>query len=221
MRFVDALADLFLGAECTGCGEPVLGLCPACRASLGLGPLERDLSGLRVVSATSYQPPVTAIVKGFKDAQAWGLAAPLAEAMSHVLPAVADAVLVAVPSPGASVRSRGFDHTRALALHLGRLSSMPVRRLLRRPGVRVDQTELHRADRWANQLGRFSARGSGQQVVLVDDVVTTGATLVAAAGALEAVGHRVALAVTVASSQLWTTTPDMPDRKADRVADGG
>lgn len=217
MRWRDALADLLFGAQCAGCSRPGLGLCESCRSALAAEPLVREVAGLVVASAVSYRPPVPAIVKTFKDGGGWGLVGCLADAVELALPTVlalqpdhgalecghgGEATLVPVPSPGARVRHRGVDHTLAIARELHRRRAAMVSRLLLRPRGGLDQQGLRRGQRWVNQEQRFRARPGSQQVVLLDDVVTTGATLVAARDALSQAGHQVLGAVTVASSEL-------------------
>ena len=128
-------------------------------------------------------------------------------------------VLVPVPSAPAAVRARGHDHARRLAIaaarQLNRAGSsgdlsqaQPVRAVPLLVGVRAvaDQAGLDAAGRIANLAGAFVARGPlrGCRVVVVDDVVTTGATLVEATRALQAAGAEVLGAAVVAATQRRT-----------------
>ncbi len=119
-------------------------------------------------------------------------------------------VLVPVPSAAAAVRRRGYDATATLARSAARRlrddHAVSVRRLLaQRRGVR-DQVGLDAAARSANLAGALRLRRAqgalprGSVVVLVDDVVTTGASLAEAARALEAAGVVVLGAATVAAA---------------------
>jgi predicted amidophosphoribosyltransferase len=118
-------------------------------------------------------------------------------------------VLVPVPTSRRSRRTRGCD----LADDLARASA----RLLRRTGVDVvveqalthgrdtaDQAGLGADARWANVSGAYRPRGTlrsaGRDVVVVDDIVTTGATLAEAVRALVAAGHRPVGAAVVATT---------------------
>jgi predicted amidophosphoribosyltransferase len=88
------------------------------------------------------------------------------------------------------MRRRGFDHAELLAAELSAGLGLPCRRLLDRRGIPLDQAALSASERRANLAGAFQADLSPREVVLVDDVVTTGATAEACARALRAAGAR-------------------------------
>jgi predicted amidophosphoribosyltransferase len=103
-----------------------------------------------------------------------------------------------MPPTVRSRRDRGYDPVRVL-LRRARLPATRLLALARRP---ADQVALGRAGRFENADGSMAAPSSaaGARVVLVDDVVTTGATLAEAARALRAAGAEVLGAATVAST---------------------
>jgi predicted amidophosphoribosyltransferase len=125
-----------------------------------------------------------------------------------------DAVcLVPVPSASSAVRSRGGDHVRRLAArasHRLRSSGVPsrVEPVLAVRGRRVDSVGLSAAARRANVAGTIAVRrrirgpgaGSGALVVLVDDLVTTGATLAEAARVLSIAGSPPLAAAVLAAT---------------------
>ncbi len=116
-------------------------------------------------------------------------------------------LLVPVPSSRAAVRERGQDHARRLAAAAARAlrsdgraaRALPLLAPARRT---ADQSGLSSAERAANLAGALRVRGRPPPgpVVLVDDVVTTGATLVEAARALRAAGVPVTGAAVVAAT---------------------
>jgi predicted amidophosphoribosyltransferase len=114
-------------------------------------------------------------------------------------------VLTWVPTTAARRRARGFDQAELLARAVGRRSGLPVRPLLRRLDGRP-QTGRDQAGR--REGPRFSVRSLGRRtesVVLIDDIVTTGATLEAAAHALSGPVGPVVHARTAA----WTPRREM------------
>jgi len=133
----------------------------------------------------------------------WTSAArPMAELVARECRAQLAAVEVLVPIPLGRTRERQRGHNQALELAraLGRLRGIAVE-----PGALVrgrettTQTDLTRAERWRNVAGAFRAPSRavrGRQVALVDDVLTTGATLAAAARVLRESGAAAVGAVT-------------------------
>jgi ComF family protein len=109
--------------------------------------------------------------------------------------------LVAVPLTRARERERGFNQAALLASHLATASGLPdkPRWLSRRHGTR-SQTELTADERRANVAGAFAAspRVAGAHVVVVDDILTTGATVGECARALRGAGARAVGVVAVA-----------------------
>ncbi len=121
------------------------------------------------------------------------------------------AVLVPVPTTRSRRRSRGYNQADALARALSRTVGRPrVRALRRRPGGRT-QVALHPDQRRANVSNAFSARPKagdrirGRPVLLVDDVLTTGATATAAARVLEGAGAEGVVALTFARALPYRT----------------
>jgi predicted amidophosphoribosyltransferase len=126
----------------------------------------------------------------------------LAEGMAALVdPATVD-VVSWVPTTSARRRRRGFDHGPLLARAVARRLGLPCRSLLRRhPGP--PQTGRNLAER--RRGPRLDARGiraAGLRVLLVDDVLTSGATLTAAARALRNSGVAAVHAVTAARTPL-------------------
>jgi ComF family protein len=113
-------------------------------------------------------------------------------------------LLVPVPVHAARRRDRGFNQAELLAAVAGRELGLPVVSALRREARTVAQHGLGRGARAGNVGHAFVAdpalagRVRGHWAVLIDDVVTTGATLSACAYALSAAGARAVSALTLA-----------------------
>jgi predicted amidophosphoribosyltransferase len=153
------------------------------------------------VAAGPYRGPVRPAVLAFKERGRAELARPLGAALALAVAAVSSAVpgrgpvvLVPVPSSRAALRTRGRDHVRELtgcAVTELRAAGLPATgsRLLRRRGRVRDSAGLSAVQRRANIAGTFELAGAvprGALLVLVDDVVSSGATLTEAAAVLGA-----------------------------------
>ncbi|MCF2533921.1 ComF family protein [Yinghuangia soli] len=241
-RLATTWADLVLPARCAGCGGPGTAVCPACRAHLRQQPREVRPdpvpAGLPAVfAAAPYEGPVRAVLIAHKEygahAATGPLGAALAAAVRAALPAAgADRgrgpLLVPVPSGRRAVRARGRDTTRALARQAASVLRAQGIRAAVAPALRhtrpvADQAGLPARERAVNVTGalRVSCRLAplfrGISVVIVDDLVTTGASLAEAARAVAAAGGRVSGAAVVAATPRRSRTGP-GDRTRDPAA---
>lgn len=216
-----AVLGLFLPVACTGCGAADRALCPACRHTLEAAPRRvRLVAGFRLDAAFEYTGLVRALVLELKLRGRVDLARPLGSRFGAlVLAALAEApagtVLLRVPPSRQGARRRGFD---PVVLLLARGGVRRPRALVRvrrgaGPGGRgAGGTVLGVASRGGGQKERTaverveatvgSLRATGvadRDVVVVDDVVTTGVTMAEAVRAVRAGGGRVFRCVAVAS----------------------
>lgn len=209
------MGRMILSTRCAGCGRRGPVLCRTCRFALIARPTMDSPNG--VVVATAFTGRVRDVLLGFKYQNRRAVAAHVAGILVQRIAAQgADDGLDVVtwaPTSSARRRQRGFDQAeliaRAVASHLG----LPCRRLLEREGAAVRQTGRGRRDRLDPATRpRFRAhpRTAGR-VLLVDDVVTTGATLTSAEHALRSAG-----AVDVVKAAVAATPGCL--RPAQRVA---
>lgn len=221
--FVDpflSFLDLVLPRTCAGCGLADGPLCPACGAALAGAPSPAwprpAPPGLpRPWTVARYEGPARAAIVAYKDRGRWSLADPLGAALARAIGAAAGAgsrvTVVPVPSRPRQARRRGRDHVAALAEAaanaLGRAGvAVTVLDVLRHARRVQDQTGLAADERLANLAGAFAVPRAaeravvGRRLLVVDDVVTTGATLAEAGRALRAAGADVAEAATVAAT---------------------
>ncbi|KOX22237.1 ComF family protein [Nocardiopsis sp. NRRL B-16309] len=203
-----AVLDLLLPLTCAGCRAPSGPLCGACLARLDRRPVRcRSRPGCPPVwTAGPYAGLDRRVLLAFKEQGTDDLAAPLGARVAAAYAAAGwagpDTLLVPVPGRGPP-RGPVARLAYACAAAAGGDSAGRVAELLRyRHRVRR-QVGLGRADRRANRHGVLTAAGaaagrSGSRAVVVDDVLTTGATVAEATRALRAEGIRVMGAVVLA-----------------------
>lgn len=213
--------DLLLGARCAACSRPGPAACEVCVAVLRAARphvLQREGFDVPVVAAHPYRPILNHLIPAWKDDGALHLETILGECLVSAIAASAmgrNFLLVPVPSTPAAVRRRGYDHGRGLAARAAAKCSIRWRPLLRRTTRVGSQRMLGAAARGSNVAGTMVSRPSQSPVVLVDDVVTTGATLREAIRALRAAGVDVAGVATVADADrsIETTACDAVPRR--------
>lgn len=205
------------GRPCEGCLSDLLqGLpdrrCPVC--ALGLPPNTAcpDCALLqpafaRVISALEYKPPVDQLILQFKNAgrfqHARFMAEILASAVRLEVPELLDEITIVLPVPSGrlALRRRGFNPAAEIARQLaGRLCLRywPIVAHRRHDGI--SQKTLNRHARAKFQANRYACRHrlSGETVAVVDDVLTTGATLHAVANELMQAGAKSVVGLVVA-----------------------
>lgn len=181
---------MLLATRCPGCARIGPAPCAACVAEMApAGPVPAPPGLVWCRALLAYEGPAREVVAQLKYRNARSVAAWLAGGMAALVdPAEVDVVTWA-PTTELRRRARGFDQAevlaRRVAAHLGRPCAGTLARI---PGPpQTGRTLLERRDG-----PQFLARRSvvGASVLLVDDVVTTGATLAAAALALRSAGAR-------------------------------
>jgi ComF family protein len=171
------------GERCRRCGRPLvseIGQCTACR--------EREDWNCDSISLLyPYTGKYRKLLAAYKFGKNLGLGNFLARQMAEGCRNFPDFELVPVPPRPGKIRRQGWDQVEYLARQLEK-EGFPVRRCLQRLPSRT-QKKLGRRERLENLAGRF-APGSEvpRRALLIDDVMTTGATLESCAGALKGAG---------------------------------
>ena len=206
-RIVAWGAAALVPPHCAGCDAPGAWLCLACRDACDAEDVPRI--GLPVRAAGTYAGPLRMAIHRYKYRGEPGLAAELGDLVASLLAAdlargARVDVIVPVPLHPRRVRERGYDQTALLAERVASRTDVPLRTALRRVRHLRPQIELDRPERLRNVSGAFAGvSGSlrGTAVALVDDVVTTGATLRETARAARRCGARRVRAYAVAHDE--------------------
>ncbi|HEU0257401.1 MAG TPA: ComF family protein [Microbacteriaceae bacterium] len=191
--------DLLLPVSCAGCGASGGSLCTSCLRAMTPRVVRADLdAGLPVWAAGRYEGTLRRVILAYKDGGRTDCGPALAGLLRAALRAALTQVpagevvarqgirLTTVPSTRAAWRRRGYRPVPRLASHAG-LKPAQILRPLRQS---VDQAALDRAAREENRSGSLAARRvpAGSAWLLIDDIVTTGATTREVARAIGAAG---------------------------------
>ena len=198
------LFDIFLPTNCLLCDALGNRICFRCEGDLGSEPRLVFREGFVGFSAASYNMVTQKLLRSYKELGESELShlmassmLPLVQCFDHL-----PDFLVPVPSNRSALRERGFNPAELLARDLS-LGLPKVRwvNLLSRARETRDQSKLNPAERRANQTGSMVSKVGAGRVLLVDDVVTTGATLLTAKQTLENAGFFVEGFITYAETE--------------------
>jgi ComF family protein len=214
---VRVLLDLLLPPRCGGCGLEGTALCDHCHvplrrrlhepagAPLGM-PATMPPGIVQLEWCATYSGPVRAALHALKYGGERRLCEPLGAVMAErwrVAGRGGDLVTW-VPVHRSRRAERGFDQAEELARMMAAQLGLPLERCLERRNRTVAQHSLGRQDRSGNTAGAFVAtpgsieRVRGRWLLLVDDIMTTGATLSGCADALRVAGAAAVSAITLA-----------------------
>ncbi len=208
------LADLVLGRQCLGCGAPAPGICPTCLTGLRTSATAIEGSPVPATAAREYSGLTRSLIIEYKkygyrsldEPLGWLLADAVWSAMARA--SVRACTIVAIPAHPRS--RRGFDALAAIVRAAVRALSgagVPVRQEYWLSPAADYRTlkALGRSARQAEVTGAFRAvptPTAQSPVIVVDDVMTTGATLGEAVATLQRAGiHVTAIAVVAAASR--------------------
>jgi predicted amidophosphoribosyltransferase len=220
-RLTTALTDLFLPLQCGGCGTAGRTLCVRCAGAFN-GPFDvhrlNTATGPPISALAVYQDTPRTVVLAFKERGRRDLALPLGRMMAAVLPTLDNVEppedgtwwLVPAPSRAAAARRRGGSHMLALARCMATAMSVrghtvAVAQALKLTRGARDSAGLDAAARIVNLTGRVRVRPDGApppgtSVVVLDDVVTTGATAAACTSELATVGVQVSVVLSLTAT---------------------
>jgi predicted amidophosphoribosyltransferase len=184
------LHELYGSPACVGCGLAGGPLCRDCRPPPARGLTPQCPPAGRVIAVWDYAGTARSLVLDLKLRGKKAAATPLVEGLCRSARrngVVAEAVTW-IPGGRQGVRRRGFDHAAVLAQGVGAGLGLPVTGMLWATVPRRDQATLGAAERQRNQRGALAANPCRGHWLLIDDVITTGASARAGAAALRAAG---------------------------------
>lgn len=203
-----SLKELLFPVRCFGCKALGIEICTTCRKFWNSHFYIQNIENLTVYSAIRYTPVARSILLGAKE-NSYKLADQLIiDALlnclkrlpSHIL---RDAILMPIPGSKRSIRKRGRDFLCEITTELGKRSGLDVVSGMNVNRTLLDQSGLSAIDRKRNIQGAFNFDGPDikGEILLVDDLVTTGATLLEAKRALNANGFSANRAITACVAQ--------------------
>lgn len=202
------LLDVIFPSRCAVCEAAGPNLCPGCTFVLEPRPNRFQRGPVAGLAATSYSPEVSKLLIGFKDKGQFALVRELGRLMEPLVRQLEEfgghCYLVPAPSRNQNFSRRGFLPSLLLARELAK--QVPFARVLNCLVLQrevLDQVGLSSNQRIANLEGSMSSNQSvvGKPVFIVDDVVTTGATITEAWRALTLSGAIVLSALVVSEAR--------------------
>jgi len=202
------LLSILFPSPCILCGYLDEFLCKNCELELKFLPHIRRIDDLIIYSPLLYNKhgPIEQLIESFKYKHQWRLARYLSPKMTaalklfHLSP---NALIVPVPLHPRRERERGYNQSYILGKAVAEELGLKLCPLLKRVKATEQQARIkNKVDRKKNLDGAFEAIGrppENSQLILIDDIVTSGSTLLECKKSLEAVGARSIIALTLAN----------------------
>lgn len=207
MSLANQISTLLLPSRCVICQRFPFAICDQCWQTIPIGVRRVGKNRLNGIAITEYSADTANLINAFKEHGQRVLGKRLTHEIVRLLPRPNADVLLAAPSSTKNFAARGFVPAEVIARTLSSAWRIPVNTLTvdTRHG---DQAELDRSHRLSNLVGAMSARRplNGKRVLLIDDIVTTGATLSEMARAATEAGGLVLGFITVAETIPKTST---------------
>ena len=205
MTSLAELSQLLFPSRCFGCQKLGASICSSCRSSWYPHYYRTKFDNLTVHSSLLYTPTASTIILAAKEKGIKGADELIIEAIIHALKKskidTTLARLVPVPSSTSSQRRRGRSFIVDLVTQISHRTGIQMLDCLQLSRRVLDQSGLHRDERATNLAGAFHitshARG---ELILIDDVVTTGATLREALRAVNSQGFHAAGSVSAVTA---------------------
>lgn len=215
---MNSLAELIFPSRCVGCSQLGISICSLCRKSWHPHIYFREISVLNnsypVISAVQYSPIASKVLLGAKESNLSAadtlLSSAIAHALTFFIKNYGAGDLVGIPSRSAATRKRGRNFMIEISKSIAAAQSIQSFDILQHTRTVRDQSQLDAQARTQNIAGAFcvslnssksATLGNTQPLIIVDDLITTGATLAEAIRALTTAGYAVIGAVTGSVAQ--------------------
>lgn len=214
-----SLSEIIFPSRCIGCSRLGISICSDCRANWHPHIYKREISVLGdiypVFSAVQYSPIASRVLLSAKESQIAAADQLISQALRHsfqlFINRLGSGTLVSVPSRKSATRKRGRDFLKELTLELANEMNLPAIFPLSHHRKVRDQSQLNIEERSLNisgalevssqYLSRNSPGNIASKIIVIDDLITTGATLAEAIRALRTAGFSVLGAVTSCSAK--------------------
>ena len=208
MSLIGELSQLLFPTRCYGCNAIGLSICSSCRREWHPHFYTTHVQGIKVHSAVIYSPTASRIIMAAKERGLKGADELIVDAIVHVLDKANfdtfNVRLVPIPSSAPNRRRRGRSFIPEICKQVSAITSIPVIPALTINRAVKDQSSLSAKARLTNMRGAFSISTNTHprgDLILIHDVVTTGATVSEAARALNSQGFHVLASVTACLAQ--------------------
>ena len=209
-----SLSEILFPSRCIGCSKLGISICSDCRRDWHLHIYRREISVLGntypVLSAVQYSPIASRVLLSAKESQIAAADLLVAKGLRHSLQLFINrygiGTLISTPSRGSVNRKRGRDFLKEITADIAFDLNIPVASPLSHQRRVRDQSQLNIAQRSQNISGAFavspqfaaltSPGNIAPKLIVIDDLITTGATLTEAIRALRTAGFTVLGAVT-------------------------
>lgn len=209
-----SLINLFYPIRCLGCGKDLDALdkfhvCDRCTGSIAhnaMPPLQLDIPSVRAYSACLYEGTIKELIHSFKYKSKTVLVALFSKIMIDYIknnPEIYGVdIITAVPLHRKRLKEREFNQSLLLANKISNEFAMPLKHTLEKARKTRCQNELNKSERLINLKGAFKVSKNtyiqDKDILLIDDVMTTGATLNECSGTLLSGGAKSVTCLTLA-----------------------
>lgn len=210
---MSSLSEIIFPSRCIGCSRLGISICSECRRQWHPHIYHRAIiansESFPVVSAIQYSPIASRVLLSAKEGQIKAADELIIHGLNHSLKYFINkygyGTLIYIPSRKSATRKRGRNFLHEITADVARVAGLPTSSPLIHIRKVKDQSQLNSSQRAANLSGAFSVPESlgntGGKVIVIDDLITTGATLTEAIRALRTAGFAVLGAVTTCTAK--------------------